>query len=71
MYGKDKNGMGRMAKKLDVMSTPMGQAYAAAKKGPRKPMPPAGAAVPVPKTKPKSPAPVAKKMPVAKMKKNK
>ena len=61
MYGK----MGKMGKKEDVMGTPMGKAYAAAKngKGPKKPMPPAGAAAPMPKAKPmpKS-APKAKKM---------
>lgn len=63
MYGKDKGGMGKFGKKEDVMSTPMGQAYAAAKKNPKKPMPPAGAAAPMPKAKPmpKS-APKAKKM---------
>lgn len=61
MYGKDKGGMGKMGRKEDVMSTPMGQAYAAAKKGPKKPMPPAGAAMPKPMPKAK-PAPKAKKM---------
>lgn len=56
---------GKMGKKEDVMGTPMGKAYAAAKsgKGPKKPMPPAGAAVviAVPKAKPAS-APKSRKM---------
>jgi hypothetical protein len=64
---------GKMGKKEDVMSTPMGKAYAAAKgnKGPKKPMPPAGAAAPKPKAKPMPAAPKSKPMPAPKARKMK
>lgn len=71
MYPKDKAKMGKFGKKEDVMSTPMGQAYSAAKKNPKKPMPPAGAAVPMAPKKPMPAAPKSKPMPMPKAKKMK